>query len=543
MGTRNLHFLNQNSQRLYPLSDAASGVSTAGAFLPTNILVDLNLRYPESLGYFPYLSSVAVTPGLVSFTVQVASSFTDTASFAPLAAFSMELSEVEPGVNYAILPQAPGVGGWVVFGEGIREAFTGRFAGPQAGLLAPRAAKPYHPLPVTSMAILGDSVGLTDIIKLSSDQPLTVTRQEMEIDGILRDVAVIGLAQTAPSAGLNITETSVFETFAGPCGNRPESGNCTKQPIEYLNAIEPDCDGNITVIFTGAVIMGVVDDGSGIILDSALGLMDTCVSPVAQLPAADGSLPIDYPDKCSQTVSTESETLEVLPVSESFGNYESEGISESFHSLPADLPNSETFNDGSAGRFRFVCGGWTTVADDSPADMGGHGRALSTETNRGQAELNLCLYEGTDIHTVPRLVITDLKFIYSAFGNNGGIVLNWRPDGNFTGRYNYFAAQLDYDTQTFGIYFFNGTRLVPTSAFAQLTNIECDKWYRLAITTSFGDGNSVVILAVLIDVVAMTTVAFVELTTNNYLPDVGWNGLTSNRSRTRFSYYRVSDAG
>ena len=143
MPIRNQHWYNLNEGREYPLDASASSMTDDSKQLPSNIITDIQVRYPETLGAYPFVSAVSVTDTLITITLQasdylVAPDPTDL-GFTPLAVVSIKKNSFVEGRQYQLLPQYPGVGGWVTFGSGASDdtLFTGRFSQPSQALFPP----------------------------------------------------------------------------------------------------------------------------------------------------------------------------------------------------------------------------------------------------------------------------------------------------------------------------------------------------------------------------------------------------------------------
>ena len=59
---------NRNENRNFPLHDRATKLSADGTKMPDDILADVHLALPQSAGKFVFVSSVAISPALVSLT-------------------------------------------------------------------------------------------------------------------------------------------------------------------------------------------------------------------------------------------------------------------------------------------------------------------------------------------------------------------------------------------------------------------------------------------------------------------------------------------
>ena len=144
---------------------------------------------------------------------------------------------------------------------------------------------------------MNDATGLTGIIKLVAQSPIDISGEVREVNGVLRTVGVIRLVQP-PASVAGTQQPNVFETFSGGCGQRPETGTCFGPgPIEYINAVTPDCNGNILIELRGLLKLGsIANDNSSVIIDTTVGLKDICLPK--NLPDSKGALPNSYPDLC-----------------------------------------------------------------------------------------------------------------------------------------------------------------------------------------------------------------------------------------------------
>ena len=276
-------WLNQNELRRYPLHDAATAMAANGVALPDDIIVDANIWIPRTAGKFVFVSSVSVTPGIITVTFAA----TDATPFggSPSSAFVPVgvVSVVRPAIrfkNYPMTPFIQGAGGWIALGQGATAATEKLFvslANAAAGLLVDRCVRAYYPAPVTSLGKYGSSQPLQGLVSLAGIQGSVVTRGAvMNVGGAVRPVGLIGL-------DLSKNGVTTLQDFAGSCGHRPQASNCNNPPIESINNVKPDCYGNIDIKFSGLAVVGGLDDG--MVLDSALGLTEACgPSPFAQLP-------------------------------------------------------------------------------------------------------------------------------------------------------------------------------------------------------------------------------------------------------------------
>ena len=297
MDVRSAHFYSRNEARPYPVDSTRDPISVGGARLPSHVITDLTLMVPSTLGRYPFLASLTVTDRIVTLTIQGSDQPGSADGLVPLAVFTQQ-QPVEEGRHLALEPQMEGVGGWIVLGSGVHEPFSGRFPGPQATLLAPRAARTYEMPPVRDIGRLGSAQPLTGLVRLSARPPIEIVGEDRDLAGSVRETAVIRLSRVAGSSSSLRTaagEPDVFEEMAG-CLAHPESGNCAAGPaIETINGVQPDCDGVIRIRLEGAEAWcGDESNRVGIGMDTDLS--EVCSEN--RLPDQDGRLPSDEDGSC-----------------------------------------------------------------------------------------------------------------------------------------------------------------------------------------------------------------------------------------------------
>ena len=191
-------WMNSNEVRNYPLHDSATKQSADGAIFPDNIIADMNIVVPESAGRFVYLSSAAVTPGLVSLTFLATdidpfspeqSSSSGSTGLVPLASITVQ-KPVTRYKNYRVEALYPGVDGWVAFGTGVDEAGTRayRFETSDAGLLNSKAVRAYRDQPVSSLGKSGRLIQLTGLVTLQGGGNVLVSRAVRVISNGVRKI-------------------------------------------------------------------------------------------------------------------------------------------------------------------------------------------------------------------------------------------------------------------------------------------------------------------------------------------------------------------
>lgn len=545
MPVRNAHWYSRNEGISYPLDDAATCQDDAGVLLPNNIITDLMLRWPSIYGQYAFLSSVTVTDRIVSLTFQATETIDAEDNFSPLAVVTVA-QPVEEGRQIALQGQVDGVGGWIVFGRGITQAYRGRFSGPAQARLTARAARAYRSIPVTGIRTVDSAVSLTGIVNLRAQAPLSLSKETRTIEGVDRDCIVLRLSEggdvgdfPVPEEATRITgvkDTSVFQQFAGPCAGRPESRTCgDPEPIEFINAVGPDCDGVLTIEFAGCAVAAQILDVCGIALDCGLGLIDACLPPA--IPDSEGRLPSEY------------DPVVIPPPDDGPPPPSSESDSESI-TIVGELPYYDCFKDGSADSFVTKSGLWDVISSDAPdpyllcndfsvsdSNSSESGYVLAGRT---AAARNITVWEGFDVSTLERKCSVHFRLSEGPTGTryNAGVVLNYRPHPSVSGQFVYYLAEVEYETQTFRLMRWNGTAMQTVATFTQ-PGIALETWYELECTVR-QVGSKVSLEAVFRSLDdALIDVTIGPVLVSNYTPSTGYFGMHANRALTEFSSFVV----
>lgn len=567
MPIRNLHWYAANAGRAYPVDDAASCDDDAGVRLPSDLVVDLSLRWPRHLGRYAFVAAVANTPALVTLTIQASDDPAAAAGLTPLAVVSAR-KPVTPGRMVAVRPQAAGVGGWVAFGGGVNggPAYSGRFSTPAQSRLTARAARAYRAPPVTGMqAGLAAATKLTGVVTLRATEPLALAKEERFLGGALRDCIVVRLVDDAGAEGFPVPAEAadvsgykapnVFAQFAGPCAGRPESSTCgCPNPIEFVNAVAPDCTGTITIEFRGCAQVAQVQELCGIALACDLGLTQVCLP--LQVPTSEGLLPSEFEPV---NVPVPPPVPPVVPPP---------GVSVSLVENP-ELPYVACFDDDLS-ELGTAAGGWAFTEADSPTPVcptayvpvpvsaslsASASVSLSTslvpqpggsfESARA-GERCVALFD-VDTTTVGRKATTEVMLRAGPAGarHNAQLVINYRPHTSLPGQFVYYAAEVDYERQEFRLLRFNGAAFaVVAPAVVSAPGIQLDKWYRIEATVLPGTSpGNVAISARLVSVTdpGVTDVT-VAAETGSFQPQSGKFGIGTNRAISRFAYLTIEAA-
>ena len=309
MGLQDQQWYNLNANRQYPIDETATGLSDDGDALPSVLLADCILRFPNTIGQFAYLSAVLVGPHLVTLCFSASNEHPGLSSLvvpdeepsnALLATLTLQ-KPVDEARHYVLQAEQDGVAGWVVFGSDLQGLnYRGTFSTSAQSALLVRCGRSYQPPGVTSLGKSGLAASLTGLIKLHTGSDMRIVKQEVAIDGI-------GDAVEAICVGLQTSlDYDVFDRYRGQCSGRPESDTCRQMPLTSIAGVPFDCDGNLTLNITGASVTELAGygldaeptDALGLVIDFAMGFEQTCARNKG-LPDADGTLPATYSDFCA----------------------------------------------------------------------------------------------------------------------------------------------------------------------------------------------------------------------------------------------------
>ena len=572
----NNNWYNLNSTRKYPLDDGCTGIDDVGKLFPATLITDLHLRLNKSVGVGAMISSIVVSNTLVSVTFlainhPILPSLYDPAppapSFSPLCAVSLR-KPVEPGVVYPIEPLTSGVAGWIVFGDGIARTFNGRFSTAAQSSLATKVCRYYNDFPVTSIGKLNSAYTLKGLVNLVEGADIAITKETRTINSEAKEAIVFTLKEN--------TASNVYQTYGGPCAGRPESNTCSKEGIQFINTVAPDCNGNIELVFDSPFrVAGLVTDlnpglssssssdgyietKGGIVVDYPIGLTDACTRG-DRLPDAQGNLPGQYLDQCAEdptdpdanadpgdpvgppAVAISSSTLDCveLPVYLNFDEGSSrfwQVVKGSFEFSPTDSPY-EPLTSYSSSSMTYYSSSMVSSSSYTYFDpiersyfaSGLNGRNISLWYNCGYSSLI-----GTRIQI--DLLLENTEQYYP----NGGLILNYRPNADST-LDEYFIVELNKRESSLKISRFNGFAPV-LIASAKGIGIGENIWYRLVaeVTESATPGRTR-ITGKVYNASTMSLLGTAIAESSLYLPDTGKVGLTSDKSTANFSYFRMEN--
>lgn len=515
MSVRNQNWYNLQATRRYPIDDSATGISDAGEFIRDSILVDCQLRYPEELGQYAYVQGVTCSDSIVTVVFGVATDL-DANDGTTIASVSLP-KPIAQNVNHAVKAMVPGVAGWVAFGGGVLEPFNGRYSTPRQTRLLARNAKAYRALPVPSIGKVGLENSLQGLVKFSAAAPVVVAQETIHVNGDDVPALVFRLEATDP-------ENNPLQTFLHACGQRPESNTCPKPPIETINGVRPDCNGNINFVFTGFDAYPYTECG-GIDVISTTGLSEACNRTYA------GTHRIAV-DSCGND---DYDPLAGIP-----NVYESESLPDL--GLPTQcitLPACFDFGNNGSTNFAAIDGLFVLESEIAPPSACVGGAALAPRTCYVAADTvgqNLALLQNcaSDWAREHRFV-TRLKFTNDGLQRNGGLFFNY--DQTLVSGHvvkTFFVALIDGSNAKLKLLRWNGSSFVLEHAESFLAT--AGVWYSLDLRLdNTGSATAITAIAAAVDGTGATASFTVSLPSGSYGSPVGQVGLFSNRSYTYFN--------
>ena len=222
-----IQWCNENEGRAYPIREEASRKTAEGTILPNDVIADLGIMVPSQYASL-YISSVAVTPALISIAIS-----SSTAGGLLLGTYAR--AGLKPYAAYPLEPMRDNVSGWVVFGNHIateREYY--RFGSATQTGLEERVVNVIRPPTVQRFQRLGnnDSIYATNIVELKAGTAFIVERDPEDAQNII-------IRLNPELAG----------RFLGPCRTEPSVAACGVPIIRRVNGVTADENGVLTLRF------------------------------------------------------------------------------------------------------------------------------------------------------------------------------------------------------------------------------------------------------------------------------------------------------
>lgn len=560
MSIRGHNWLNSQATRRYPLDDNATGTGDDGTRLKDDIISDLHLRWPSTAGQYAYIGGITVTEHVLSVVIMASDGLTAASSFTPLAAVTLR-QPVDINRVYSLTPLSDGVGGFITFGD-TESPFVIRCSTPAQGLLAPKTARAYAPLPIPTMRKYQRTDGLAGLVRILGENDVEVVKDTVTIDGQEKTALVIRLR--AATGGEN-----PLARYIGPCGQRPESLNCPRGGIETINGVGPDCDGNLRILFNGVTpgpYQSCGSEASGITIDQSLGLSDVCV---------DDNDPDRFGGEDSCALESSQSSLSASSLSSSLSSslaLPSSSSSLSSVALPCEeLPFLECFSGSLHASWQKKAGAYHLVAQTDPntpecvgpgicldpASDSSHSSSLSMSSYScygdsqhvlrlsDGSQRNILVWEDCGVDTsVAKQITTALQLQHTGSRQNGGLVLNYHLVNPLSAPHiEYFVAQINKTDNRIELLRFNGSILVTENAVTPAIPFSLADWYQITVETADAGGGNV---SVDVTVENLTTPAWPSVNftvlTSQWLPADGQFGVYTNRAVTDFASWRIQDA-
>jgi hypothetical protein len=528
MPVRNQNWYDLQEGRRYPLDDLSTGIDDAGEPIADDIIVDCHIRFPNTLGNCAYISAIHVSDNIVTAIVSAADAVDSPAVFKPIAAISLA-KPIETGVNQPLTPLVPGVAGWVAFGSGIGEKFSGKYSSPIQTLITKRCARPYRPLPIPTLGKIALSTALSGIVKILGRSPVVASYEITDVEDAQVPAIVFRLAS-------NLGDGNTLNDYGGPCKKRPESGTCDQPGLQNINGVTPDCDGNIQITAVGFSILpfndgqGNCDGGIDIITDR--GLAEAC---------AENSVPYKrYKDLCvpeslnSDGITYWPDPLDQIPVPPDIVSSISLGDPDITGScFPTNTCIDFSYADSTAfltktGLFVFepvAPPGFCSLTPPPEAEKYSYVAADISGLNI--AVLRNC---GADI-TIGQSVTIQLQLAPGP-RRNGGVILNYVPADPVNKKpVTFVAVVLDIDGGGLQIVRYNGSNFVVEATAVLLIN--SNNWYEIEASAQ-KIGNSVTISATATNIEDASNTVTLTTSTSKFGTPTNAIGLFSNRAYTYF---------
>ena len=533
MPVRNQNWYDLQEGRRYPLDDLSTGIDDAGEPIADNIIVDCHIRFPNTVGTHAFVSALHVSENIVTAIISATDNVTAPTIFNPIAAVSLA-KPIQTGVNQPVTPLVPGVAGWVAFGSGIGEKFSGRYSAPIQSLVSHRCARPYRPLPIPTLGKIALSTALSGIVKVLGRQPVAATYETATVEG--KEVTAIVFRLVG-----NLGDENVLDNYGGPCKKRPESGTCDKPGLQNINGVTPDCDGDIQISANGFAIFpfkteqGSCDAGFDLITNR--GLAEACnensepYKPYRNLcvPASLNSDSLPYWENPADKIPVPPDIVSSI----SLGDQDVTG---------SCFPSNTCFDFAYGVSTAFLTKNGLFVFDQLNPPSLCSGAPLSDENKYSYASADISGINVTILRNctaninVGQTVSAQLKLAPGS-RRNGGVILNYvPPDPVNKTPTTFVAAVLDIDAGGLQIVRYNGANFVVEAT--TVLEINTQDWYDLNVTTQ-KQGTSVVISATATNMTTNTNTATLTTSTSKFGIPTGAVGLFSNRAYTYFGKFVI----
>lgn len=261
----NSNWFSGNLVRKYPLDSMASCVDDAGNYLLDDIITDINISFPRSLGEYCYVSSVNITAKLVSILISC--------NGIPIAACCVQRPTYIDRY-YTLDSLHDGVAGVIAIGlDSLAVTGKWKFSDGASSRILPTCCTVYDPPAVLSISRTDDSTPMTGDILLTAGNDIELTTKNITI---LKEPGSVATKEVkAIFIGLRLN-SQVLKEYITACEKATEADTCDRTYISVFGGASPECDGNINIVSrTDTIHIEPLLDGV-LVLSSDFTLPDMC---------------------------------------------------------------------------------------------------------------------------------------------------------------------------------------------------------------------------------------------------------------------------
>ena len=230
----NANWLAANLTRKYPLDSMSSCIDSNGNKLPDDLIVDIQISYPEELGDYCYIASASITKDLISILIA--------ADGVPIAALcTRNVQSDDRSIYKELIPLHDGVAGVIALGVDVNyKEGKYSFGDDISARILPTCCTPYKHPNVVSVGRPDDSEPLTGDVLLTAGNDIKLDIVDVDIDGNKSKVILVGL-------DLTVDARATLLKYINNCSRFTEMGTCGRVHVESIGSAVPMCDGNITI--------------------------------------------------------------------------------------------------------------------------------------------------------------------------------------------------------------------------------------------------------------------------------------------------------
>lgn len=253
------------SSSQYPFDQSAALEDDNGKTLPCEILADMALTMPSSLGNRLYCSGISKQDDVASL---VFAGDGDGRPTVAVATIPLTASERRPVLLDSLVDS---VRGTVVPGSLLWTMPNGtwRFTNPQQSYLSQRCVYLVAAANEQDIRLAYGPSPLESVIRLVGDVNVSVKLGQRVLGGSLKRSVIFSLVDTGAESAL--------KAYAGQYQQRPEARTCgSPEPVETINLIQPNCCGQIFFELRGCARPIPISNHCGVVLDCPMEADEMC---------------------------------------------------------------------------------------------------------------------------------------------------------------------------------------------------------------------------------------------------------------------------